>query len=140
MKLLSFIYALFLLTFPSNEYYDIVVDVENLSPIEGNIQIGLYEGEEGFMYKENTYSNTIVTVTGEKTSYRLEKIPKGSYAICVFHDANKNGYLDKNVIGIPKEGFGFSNNPGCRFGPPKYKHCQFELNRNISLTIKMKNL
>ena len=43
----------------------------------------------------------------------------GTYAIALFHDANGNGRLDTR-FGIPVEGFGFSNNPRLRFGPPGF--------------------
>ena len=39
-------------------------------------------------------------------------VPQGTYAVSVFHDENLNGKLDKNFVGIPKEGYGASNNPG----------------------------
>ena len=119
------------------ETYEITLTVESLKPATGNIQIGLYNKEKGFMHKETSYSNTIVKVDGITTVYTLKDIPAGTYAICVFHDANENGYLDKNFLRIPKEGFGFTHNPKCTFGPPKYKDCTFELNSNKSFTVKM---
>lgn len=51
---------------------------------------------------------------------------KGPFAIRVFHDANGNGALDKNFMGIPKEKYGFSNNPRIIAGPPKYAELLFE--------------
>lgn len=37
------------------------------------------------------------------------KLDPGTYGITLLDDENKNGEMEKNVIGIPKEGFGFSN-------------------------------
>ncbi len=42
----------------------------------------------------------------------------GAYALALYHDANSNGKLDRNAIGIPKEGFGFSGNPKIQFSAP----------------------
>ncbi len=42
----------------------------------------------------------------------------GSYALALYHDANANGKLDRNAIGIPKEGFGFSGNPKIQLSAP----------------------
>lgn len=39
------------------------------------------------------------------------QMPPGRYAIAVIHDENENHKLDRNFFGIPKEGFGFANNP-----------------------------
>jgi uncharacterized protein (DUF2141 family) len=38
-------------------------------------------------------------------------LPPGDYGVAVIHDENSNHKLDRNLIGIPKEGFGFANNP-----------------------------
>jgi uncharacterized protein (DUF2141 family) len=43
----------------------------------------------------------------------------------VFHDENGNGKLDKNLVGLPKEGVGFSNTPGGRRLPPKFADARF---------------
>ena len=47
-------------------------------------------------------------------------LPSGTYALALIHDENGNGKLD-TVMGMPKEGFGFSKNPAIRFGPPSFK-------------------
>lgn len=51
---------------------------------------------------------------------RFDNLPSGTYALALIHDENGNGKLD-TVMGIPREGFGFSNNPAIRFGPPSFK-------------------
>jgi len=47
-------------------------------------------------------------------------IPPGIYAVQAHHDANNNGLIDTNVIGIPSEGIGFSRGAPMRFGPPQF--------------------
>ena len=68
----------------------------------------------------------------------FEKVPPGTYAISVFHDANENGKLDSNFAGIPKEGFGFSNNAMGMFGPPSFGEAKFafEGEKKIEITLK----
>ncbi|WP_448665169.1 DUF2141 domain-containing protein [Sphingomonas sp. CJ20] len=56
----------------------------------------------------------------------LDGLPLGSYAIAIIHDENGNGKLD-TVMGIPREGFGFSRNPAIGFGPPRFSAAQFGL-------------
>ena len=51
----------------------------------------------------------------------LRDLPPGRYAVNAFHDENDNGDLDTNVVGIPSEGYGFSNDPGAAFGPPDFE-------------------
>lgn len=38
-------------------------------------------------------------------------LPPGDYAVRVLHDENGNGKMDSNPLGMPLEGYGFSNNP-----------------------------
>jgi uncharacterized protein (DUF2141 family) len=51
----------------------------------------------------------------------------GVYAVSVFHDENMNERLDKNFMGVPKEGYGASNNPKKKMGPPNFNEAKFQL-------------
>ena len=53
-------------------------------------------------------------------------LPRGTYAVSVIHDENANHRLD-TFAGIPREGFGFSRNPGIGFGPPRFAAARFVL-------------
>ncbi len=57
------------------------------------------------------------------------RLPQGVYAVSLFHDENLNGKLDSGFMRIPKEGYGFSNNPSKRFGLPKYEETTFVLSQ-----------
>jgi uncharacterized protein (DUF2141 family) len=48
-------------------------------------------------------------------------LPAGKYAVAVIHDENMNHKLDRNFLGIPKEGFGFANNPKVALSAPSYE-------------------
>ena len=48
----------------------------------------------------------------------LEAPAAGRYSVALYHDENGNKKFDRDFIGIPSEGYGFSNNPGFRFGKP----------------------
>ncbi|UYY60307.1 DUF2141 domain-containing protein [Sphingomonas sp. S2-65] len=63
-------------------------------------------------------------VPATATSTRFDALPTGDYAVAVIHDANGNAKLD-TMLGIPKEGFGFSRNPAIGFGPPAFSSAQF---------------
>ena len=55
-------------------------------------------------------------------------VPAGTYAAQAFHDENGNEEVDRNFIGIPKEGVGFSRDARINFGPPKWRDAQFAHN------------
>jgi len=50
-----------------------------------------------------------------------EKLPPGDYGVAVIHDENRNRKLDRNFIAIPKEGFGFANNPHVGLSAPAFE-------------------
>lgn len=50
-------------------------------------------------------------------------IPYGRYAVVVYHDANSNGMLDKNGLGMPTETWGVSNNVRPFLRAPKFIEC-----------------
>ena len=57
----------------------------------------------------------------------FEDLPYGTYAITILHDENGNLKVDANFLGIPKEGYGFSNNARNLFRAPKFEEAKFEL-------------
>jgi len=58
----------------------------------------------------------------------FKNLPQGIYAVSVLHDENGNGKMDKNFVGIPKEGYGASNNPKKKMRAPAFDEAKFSLN------------
>lgn len=50
-------------------------------------------------------------IEGDHATARFDHLPAGKYGVVVLHDENENRKLDRNMMGVPKEGFGFANNP-----------------------------
>ncbi len=66
-------------------------------------------------------------------------VPHGSYAASVLHDENKDGELETGMLGIPKEGVGFSNDPRIIKGTPSFEKTRFEFNegnREVEIAVK----
>jgi uncharacterized protein (DUF2141 family) len=72
-------------------------------------------------------------------SIRLGDVPPGDYALLVIHDENRNGRLD-TMLGIPREGFGFSRNPALRMGPPHYRDVRFSPSGRTRLAVRLSYL
>lgn len=51
----------------------------------------------------------------------------GTYAISTFHDGNANGALDKNLLGLPTEKYGFSRDAAQPMGPPRFQDAAFAI-------------
>ena len=67
-----------------------------------------------------------VLVSGE-AKVVVRDIDPGVYAVQAFHDENGNFDLDRNFLGLPKEGMGFSNDAPMRFGPPSFDDAAIEI-------------
>jgi uncharacterized protein (DUF2141 family) len=94
----------------------------------GVIYITVYDNEEDYM--ENRYAGAIAKVESEGSLEAVLKIPYGKYAVTIFHDVNEDEELNTNFIGIPKEPYGFSNNPKSSFGPPSFEQSLFEFSED----------
>jgi len=57
----------------------------------------------------------------------FENLPAGEVAVSLFHDENSNSTLDRNFLGIPKEGWGASRDAKAHFGPPSYDDARLRL-------------
>lgn len=63
----------------------------------------------------------------------------GTYALAVYHDENANQSFDRTGIGLPAEGYGFSNNPPTLVGLPTFRSVRLAIPRTGMLTrIQMK--
>lgn len=75
-----------------------------------------------------------------KTEIELEltDLKPGTYAIAMMHDEDGDKKFKTGWFGIPKEGFGFSNNPTIIFGPPSFEKAGFDFGSHNKLEIRMK--
>jgi uncharacterized protein (DUF2141 family) len=107
----------------------------------GRIALALFQSGAGFpgdSSKAVRLQQADVDAQTKGAEFVLQGIPYGVYAVSVFHDENLNGKVDKNFVGAPKEGYGASNNPRKRMGPPPFSEASFEVNRSEqSIEIKL---
>jgi len=83
----------------------------------GDVRVAVC-AQADFLKETCPYVARVPARAGE-VSVRLE-VPPGVWAAQAFHDENRNGVIDRNLLGIPKEGLGFSNDAPFRFGPPAF--------------------
>lgn len=117
------------------------VKIPNIKNSIGNIACGIFESPEGFPRKFLVSAKVVIIKKIQKTQAQCHfvDIPPGIYAIAVIHDENMNGELDTNWMGIPTEGYGFSNTTLDEFGAPAFSAARFRYDgQNLNLTIKLK--
>jgi len=101
----------------------LTVKVTGIRNAEGNIRIAFRTGE-------NMIVNSKVVEIDPKTltaEVEFDSLPEGTYGVAVMHDENKNEKLDFDNVGMPLEGYGHSNNPAKRPGPPSFDETKFAL-------------
>jgi uncharacterized protein (DUF2141 family) len=100
------------------------LDVQNLRSAKGLLQICLTARPESFPNCKNDPRAISRSVAATQASVQFDGLAPGNYAIAIVHDENGNKRLD-TVMGIPREGFGFSRNPAIGFGPPRFDAARF---------------
>jgi uncharacterized protein (DUF2141 family) len=107
---------------------------------KGQTCVSLFNTAKGFPGKyDQAYKILRSPIKGNQATLEFSDLPYGIYAVSVLHDENSNNKMDTNFIGIPKEGFGASNNPRGRMGPPLFDDAKFDLksaSKSIEINIK----
>ncbi|MEA5569833.1 DUF2141 domain-containing protein [Calothrix sp. UHCC 0171] len=97
------------------------IEVGGLKNQKGQVCFSLFASNKGFPDNgQSAVQARCVKLTARPERISIPNLKAGNYAVAIIHDINNDGILNKNVLGIPTEGFGFSNNPPIRTGPPKF--------------------
>ncbi len=116
----------------------LVVRVWGLRNDRGLAWVALFRSAEGYPGRaDKVFRRASVRVKRGRAVALFRGLPAGDYAAAVIHDENKNGKLDTNWLGIPKEGIGASNNATRMFGAPKYAKARFVFS-GLTSAIKLK--
>jgi len=124
---------------PANE---VSITITGFRNDRGQVLISLFKDGDGYPDKpEKAFRKSKATiVSGNKAIISFTGLPPGNYAAVVLHDENSNLKMDKNWLGLPKEGYGFSNNVMGNFGPPGFSKASFqhESDKQTTITIKLR--
>jgi uncharacterized protein (DUF2141 family) len=104
---------------------NLVVKFNSLKNTKGRVCLTVFSGPKGFPAGGTGSSLKSSRCTAaDSGSVTFTNLPLGNYAIAAIHDSNSDGKLNTNPLGVPSEGFGFSNNPPIRFGPASFADSQ----------------
>ena len=133
----------FLITIPHTYAASVIVKVNNIEE-KGEMHLAIYDdaevfenddGEKGGAAK-GIIQGVIEDVETGSVTYTFE-LPDGTYAIGIFVDKNYNNKMDRNLFGVPKEQFGFSNNAKGNFGPPSFEDASFTVSNDMKIEIDL---
>lgn len=104
---------------------DLNITVEGVKGNQGQIMVALYDSADGFL--KRTVKAGAAPAANGRTKVTIKDVPAGDYGFALFHDANGNGKMDKNMMGIPSEDYAFSNNALGNMGPPSFEQARFSV-------------
>lgn len=99
---------------------DLVVRIENLRSADGIIRLALYDSDEQFLQSGGARAGADREAEAGGVEVVFPQLPSGTYAVATYHDENGNGAFDTGLLGLPSEGFGFSNDARVLLGPPSF--------------------
>ncbi|MBO6573680.1 DUF2141 domain-containing protein [bacterium] len=125
------------ISYPEKDVSEFRLYIEGINELKGEIRIAMFDSKE--KYTKDPIHAIVLPVDSTTIIWTQEMLPFGEYAIAVYHDKNENGKIDTNLLGIPKEDYGFSNNARGRFGPASWQDSKFMVEDNFySTSIKIK--
>lgn len=110
----------------------LTVKVEGLKNNKGKILYELRDANKNFI------KGGAASIENNICVFSIRNLSPGKYSFKYFHDENENNKIDTNFIGIPKEGFGFSNNATGTFGPPSFQKTIFQVKNDTTVTCSPK--
>jgi uncharacterized protein (DUF2141 family) len=113
---------------------DLQVEIVKLKSDQGMVIVNLLDRDEELVEKKSARINDRACILVFKD------LPDGQYAVRFIHDENSNEKLDTNFIGIPKEGFGFSNDAFGRFGPKDFEEWLFPVAGDTKISLSTRYL
>lgn len=104
---------------------DLTIAIDGVQNASGGIMIALYNSADTFQGKP--FRAVTAPATAGAMRVQVKDLPAGEYAFALYHDANGNGKMDRNLVGMPVEDYAFSNNALGKRGPPAYDAARFQL-------------
>jgi uncharacterized protein (DUF2141 family) len=120
---------------------NLTVTVNNVKSDKGLVSVCVFNQANGFPEKTNLAIKCVSVNAAKGTmQVKIDGIMPGKYAISAHHDENKDGKLNTNFIGMPKEAAGASNGAKGKMGPPKFENAVLVINKNktqISIALEL---
>ncbi len=116
----------------------LIVILKNLESATAPIYVSVYGVKSKFPSPKGQLKEYKFIPNGKEYSAEITDLKFGTYAVATYQDENSSGEIDKNFIGMPTEGFGFSNNYKPKVKAPAFKDCKFAYSeKSNTITVSM---
>jgi len=99
---------------------ELEVEITGIRNANGMVRLALYNDPDKFPKRSGSIAGGDVQAAKGSVVFVFRKLPPGPYAVAIYHDANANRRFDKSSLGLPREGFGFSNDARPVFSAPHF--------------------
>jgi uncharacterized protein (DUF2141 family) len=115
------------------------VNVDNVRSSRGLIAVTLYSDDRRkFLARRGSLYVGRVPARQGRTRVCIHVPVPGTYALAVYHDADADRSFDRTGLGLPDEGFGFSNNPPTVFGLPNFSRVRLNVPKtDLSTSVRL---
>ena len=117
---------------------DLTIRVTGIVSEKGTVRVALHDGSEGFPRDRQMVAGKSIKASTDGVTILFNDLVPGVYAISAFQDIDGDKKLSTNLIGLPTEPFGFSNDARGSFGPPDFEDAAFNIqDDDLFLTFKI---
>ena len=117
---------------------DLNVNLTDIRAQTGVIKVGLVDSVAAWDGAAKPVQGTGGAPSGDSQTFTFKDLAPGTYAVMITHDENGNGKLDTNMLGMPTEGYGFSNNPRV-MRKPTFEEARFTIGAdNVVVTVELR--
>lgn len=114
---------------------DLVVVVSNVGSAAGEVLCALHVNAAGFPTAAAAVATRAVKAGPQGVTCHFAGLRAGAYAVAVVHDLNGNRKVDTNLLGLPVEDWGVSNNVRPRLRSPSFAEAQVQVGETGSTSI-----
>ena len=114
----------------SPKYGKLTIIITGFNNEIGNCRFALDNSKFVYEREDTVWIGKVVPIVNKQVIVEVDSLEYGEYAVRVFHDENKNEIIDTNILGIPTEDYGYSNNVSSWFGPPSWDRAKFIFNKS----------
>lgn len=102
----------------------LTLQVAGIRGNQGSLCYKVFANAQGFPNgNQGAVKRQCSKILGSAMSFNVGSLRSGSYAVAIYHDKNGNGKFDRNSVGMPIEGYGFSQNPIVTNRAPNFGDC-----------------